>query len=52
MNKQDKQTKGHRHRQQYGGDQREGGWGQKKVKDSKDTVTKEDLTLGGKHTMQ
>ena len=43
----------HRHRQQYGGYQKEGSSrGMVKVKGHKYMVMEEDLTLGGGHTMQ
>ena len=48
MNKQEKQTT-HRHRQQYGGYQREGVSGL--VKGVKYMAAEGDLTLGGGHTM-
>ena len=49
MNKQEKQTETHRHRQQDGGYQREGERGQESVKGAKYLVT-EDLTWGEEHT--
>ena len=44
--------KTHRHRKQYGGYQREGGWGGSNGKGVKYMVMKEDLTLNDRHTMQ
>ena len=52
MNKQEKQTEIHKHRQWYGSYQREEGWGMVKVKGGKYMGTEDDLTLGGGHTMQ
>ena len=50
MNKQEEQThKTHKHGQQYGGYQREGGGGSKRGQMG---VMEEYLTLGGKHTIQ
>ena len=46
-------TETHRHRQQYGGYQREGGWGVVKGQECQIyMVMEDDLTLGGGHTMQ
>ena len=53
MNKQEKQTKSHGHRQQYGGHQRMGGGVVVKGKGVKYMVMEDDLTLtlGGGHTV-
>ena len=50
MNTQEKQTTTHRHRQQYGGQQKEGD--SKGERGSNYIGTDEDLTLGGEHAMQ
>lgn len=47
-----KQTKTYRHAQQYRGYQKEGWWWGSKGSGVKYMVTKDDLNLGGKHTMQ
>ena len=52
MNIQEKQTKTHGHRQQYGVYHREGGGEQERVKGVKYMVAEEDVTSGGGHTAQ
>ena len=52
MNKQEKQTKTHRHRQQHGGCRREGRGGVEKSKGGQIQGNGEDLTLDGGHTMR
>ena len=50
---QTRKTKTHRHRQQYGGYQKEGGWGSSKgLIGVKCIGMEKDLTLGGGHTVQ
>ena len=47
MNQQEKQTKTHRHRQQYGGYQKEVGWGLVKGKESQIYGTQGLILAGG-----
>ena len=51
MNKQEKKNKTHRHRTQYGGYRGKGG-AVVKVRGIEHMPMEEDLTLGGRHTVQ